>query len=69
MIGIGELAAARQLDEQEHAAALEQQPAAADDLLALPHRLPGGAVDRVPEHPDFGVSGAPLGFKGLYFLI
>src|SRR6188472_1882504 len=68
-IGIGELAAARQFDEQEHAGALEQQPPATDDLFAVAHCLPSGAVDGVPKPPDVGVSGAPLRFERLYFLI
>ena len=33
-VRVGELAAARELDEQIRAGALEQQPATADDLLA-----------------------------------
>ena len=68
-IGVRELAAARQLDEQEHAAALDQQLAAADDLLALAHCLPGGAVDRVPELFDIGMGGAPIELELLYFLV
>ena len=51
---IGDLAAARQLQLQERADALEGDAAAANDPAALAHRSPGGTIDVVPERLIFG---------------
>src|SRR5262249_30439295 len=58
--GISELAPRRQLDEQEHAGAFQQQPSESDHVLALAHRLPRGTIDPVPELLNLGMEGTPL---------
>jgi hypothetical protein len=68
-IWISELSAGRQLDVEEHPAAFDQQPAAANNLLALAHRLPGSPIDRVPELLDGGMGDAPLLLELLHFFV
>src|SRR5262249_7873795 len=65
--GISELAPRRQLDEQEHASAFQQQPAKSDHVLALAHCLPRGTIDPVPELLDLWMGGAPLQLELLDF--
>src|SRR5262249_4585859 len=48
-IRVGELAAARQFDEQVGAGALEQKSAAANYMFALAYGFPSGTIDGVPE--------------------
>ena len=60
---IGELAAARQLQEQEGADASECDRAAADDAAAVLHGSPSGAIDLVPEILDARMRSAPFSFN------
>ena len=57
---IGDLAAARQPQEQECAGALEGDGAAADDPATLAYRSPGGAIDVVPELYDRRMRSTPF---------
>src|SRR5262245_42215131 len=62
-MGVGELAAARQFDEQIRASALEQQSAAANDLFAVTYCFPRCTIDGVPELANVGMCGAPFKFE------
>src|SRR5262249_29786714 len=68
-IRVGELAAARQFDEQVGAGALEQKSAAANYMFALAYGFPSGTIDGVPEFPNVGMCSAPVKLKLFDFCI
>ena len=66
---VGELAAARQLQLQERADALEGNATAVHDAAALTHRGPGGAIKVIPEFSDRRMRRAPFVLELLDFFV